>query len=202
MLGQLMPYSYPDAIPQVAQNWKPDEQRKCAIAAQAVLDDNGTDEMATFACIHAAGKSKVAVELLNLAEDSDWEQPEEMSEPNGYLDKFKSLVLGLGYFTKEQVDGLIATARGYAGGKAQANNRIQSLEFEDFAPPKLRGLSDPSLILAHKRLHTAYDGAEDGDMARIEAAHTHIVGEMKRRGLSHFKRDELDGGDNAKSNAN
>ncbi len=168
-------------------------------AANAVLADGKAEEMAIFACIHAAGKSKQAVELLNLAEETDWVS-EEMAEPNvNYLDKFKSLVLGLGYFTQEQIDNLVKTARGYAGGKAQANNRIQSLEFEDFAPPKLRGLSDPSLILAHKRLHTVYDGAEDGDKARIEAAHTHIIGEMKRRNLSHFKRDELDGGGNAKS---
>ncbi len=192
-----MPYSYPDNIPTVAKNWTVDEQKRCTAAAQAVLADGKAEEMAIFACIHAAGKSRVAVELLNLAEETDWV---EMAEPNvNYLDKFKSLVLGLGYFTQEQIDNLVKTARGYAGGKAQASNRIQSLEFEDFAPPKLRGLSDPSLILAHKRLHTAYDGAEDGDMARIEAAHTHIIGEMKRRNLSHFKRDELDGGSNANS---
>ncbi len=193
-----MPWTV-DVPPSVAKNWTPSEIERCVSAANQSKTDGKSDEECIFSCIAAAGKSKTAVELLNLAEDADWVS-EEMAEPNvNYLDKFKSLVLGLGYFTQEQIDNLVKTARGYAGGKAQASNRIQSLEFEDFAPPKLRGLSDPSLILAHKRLHTAYDGAEDGDMARIEAAHTHIIGEMKRRNLSHFKRDALDGGSNANS---
>jgi HK97 family phage prohead protease len=51
-----MPWSYDDP-PAVAINWTDDEIMRCVDAANAVLDDGGTDEEAIFACIHAAGKS-------------------------------------------------------------------------------------------------------------------------------------------------
>lgn len=53
-----MPYSFPTDIPRVAKNWSPDEQRKCTVAANHVLNSNGSEEDAIFACIHAAGRSK------------------------------------------------------------------------------------------------------------------------------------------------
>ena len=190
-----MPYSYPDNIPTIAKNWTIDEQKRCTAAAQAVLEEGKPDAEASaiFACIAAAGKSKAAIELLNMAEDTDWQYDEVIAgEPDGYLDKFKALVLGLGYFTKDQVDSLVKTARGYAGGKSKGKNHVQSLEFDDFVPPKVRGLSDSSLILAHKRLHDSFASAE-GDKSPIDAAHGHVSGEMKRRNMRHFRRDELDG---------
>ena len=44
--------------PAVAKNWTKEEQRKCVIAANAVLKRGGSDKDAVFACIAAAGKSK------------------------------------------------------------------------------------------------------------------------------------------------
>jgi len=52
-----MPYSK-DNIPAVAKSWTEDEQHKCIIAANAVLEESDDEEQAIFACIHAAGKSK------------------------------------------------------------------------------------------------------------------------------------------------
>ena len=51
-----MPWSYPDNVPDVAQNWTADEQRRCVEAANAVLEETGDDEQAIYACIAAAGK--------------------------------------------------------------------------------------------------------------------------------------------------
>jgi hypothetical protein len=34
-----MPWRYPDNIPRVAENWSPEEQRKCTEVANAVLRD-------------------------------------------------------------------------------------------------------------------------------------------------------------------
>jgi len=53
-----MPYSYPDNVPKVSRNWTEAEQKKCTAAANAVLQDGGSEEDAIFACIRAAGKSK------------------------------------------------------------------------------------------------------------------------------------------------
>lgn len=50
-----MPWTYEDP-PAVAQNWSDEEQRACVDAANAVLEDGGTDEEAIYACIAAAGK--------------------------------------------------------------------------------------------------------------------------------------------------
>ncbi len=44
--------------PDVAKNWTDEEKEKCVKAANAVLENGGTDEAAIFACIHAAGKSE------------------------------------------------------------------------------------------------------------------------------------------------
>jgi len=52
-----MPYSK-DNIPAVAKTWDEDEQHKCIVAANAVLEESDDEEQAIFACIHAAGKSK------------------------------------------------------------------------------------------------------------------------------------------------
>ncbi len=196
--GSKTPYTDSNP-PTVSKNWTPEEQHKCVAAANAVLSSGGTEQESIFSCIHAAGKSKAAIELLNMAEDTDWQYDEVIAgEPDGYLEKFNALVLGLGYFTKDQVDSLVKTARGYAGGKSKGKNHVQSLEFDDFAPPKVRGLSDASLILAHKRLHDSFASAE-ADKTPIGAAHGHVSGEMKRRNMRHFRRDELDGGNDAKS---
>lgn len=53
-----MPYSFPDKIPTVAKNWSEAEQKKCVAAANAVLNDDGSEQDAIFACIRAAGKTK------------------------------------------------------------------------------------------------------------------------------------------------
>jgi HK97 family phage prohead protease len=52
-----MPWTVDDP-PSVAKNWTDEEKEKCVKAANAVLEDGGTDEEAIFACIHAAGKSE------------------------------------------------------------------------------------------------------------------------------------------------
>src|SRR5690554_4824859 len=52
-----MPWSVTNP-PSVAQNWTQSEKEKCVSAANAVLENGGTDKEAIFACIHAAGKSK------------------------------------------------------------------------------------------------------------------------------------------------
>lgn len=53
-----MPYSFPDNIPRPALNWTEAEQKKCIAAANAVLSDNGSEQDAIYACIHAAGKTE------------------------------------------------------------------------------------------------------------------------------------------------
>lgn len=53
-----MPWSYPDTIPAVAQNWTADEQRRCIDAANDVLENTGDEEQAIYACIAAAGKER------------------------------------------------------------------------------------------------------------------------------------------------
>lgn len=53
-----MPWSYPDDVPAVAQNWTAEEQRRCVEAANAVLEETGDDEQAIYACIAAAGKGR------------------------------------------------------------------------------------------------------------------------------------------------
>ena len=53
-----MPYSYPDNLPKPALNWSAEEQQKCVEAANAVLNDNGSEQDAIFACIHAAGRTE------------------------------------------------------------------------------------------------------------------------------------------------
>jgi len=52
-----MPWSY-DEPPAVAQNWTALEQHRCVDAANAVLEDRGSDQEAIYACIAAAGKGK------------------------------------------------------------------------------------------------------------------------------------------------
>jgi len=44
--------------PRVAKSWTRGEREKCVAAANAVLEDGGSDEEAIFACIRAAGKSE------------------------------------------------------------------------------------------------------------------------------------------------
>ena len=51
-----MPWSYPDNVPAVAQNWTEAQQRRCVEAANATLERTGDDEQAIYACITAAGK--------------------------------------------------------------------------------------------------------------------------------------------------
>ncbi len=51
-----MPWSYPDNVPAVAQNWTDEEQQACVEAANAVLEETGDEEQAIYACIRAAGK--------------------------------------------------------------------------------------------------------------------------------------------------
>jgi len=53
-----MPWSYPDDVPAVAQNWTSEEQRRCVAAANAVLEETGDEEQAIYACIAAAGKGQ------------------------------------------------------------------------------------------------------------------------------------------------
>lgn len=52
-----MPYDK-KKVPAVAKNWTTEEQDKCIKAANAVLEDGGTEEAAVFACIRGAGKSE------------------------------------------------------------------------------------------------------------------------------------------------
>lgn len=54
-----MPWSYENP-PAVAQNWTEEEIRSCVDAANAVLDEGGTDEEAIYACIAAAGRARHA----------------------------------------------------------------------------------------------------------------------------------------------
>ncbi len=54
-----MPWSYPDKVPPPAKNWEVEEQKKCTAAANSVLEEGGSEQDAIFACIRAAGKSKV-----------------------------------------------------------------------------------------------------------------------------------------------
>lgn len=56
-----MPWSK-DNLPSVAKQWTPEEQSKCISAANAVLTDTGDDKQAIFACIHAAGRNKEAMQ--------------------------------------------------------------------------------------------------------------------------------------------
>lgn len=49
-----MPYHYPDKIPNPAKNWSASRQKKCIAAANAVLNNGGSEEDAIFACIHNA----------------------------------------------------------------------------------------------------------------------------------------------------
>lgn len=44
--------------PDVAKNWTKEEIERCVAAANAVLEEGGTDDEAIYACIAAAGKSK------------------------------------------------------------------------------------------------------------------------------------------------
>ncbi len=53
-----MPYSYPNNVPRVALHWTDEEKKKCTAAANAVLQDGGSEQDAIFACIHNAGKGK------------------------------------------------------------------------------------------------------------------------------------------------
>ncbi len=189
-----------DNPPTVSKNWTPDEQAKCTAAANAVLEREGWDgadeakkknieRNAIFACIHAAGKSQRAVEVLE-DESLDWK---EAAEPSvNYLEKFRQLVIDMGYFTKEQIGSIMKAARGYAGGKAKGQGHVDGMAFEDILPPKVKGMSDSSLILLHKRLHGLYADSEDQDS--VKAAHGHVVNEMVKRKLAHYRRDELDGG--------
>jgi HK97 family phage prohead protease len=53
-----MPWSFPDNVPAVAQNWTEGEQQRCVDAGNAVLEETGDEEQAIFACIAAAGKEQ------------------------------------------------------------------------------------------------------------------------------------------------
>lgn len=184
-----MPYSYPDAIPQVAKNWEPDEIERCISAANQALIDGKTDEESIYICIHAAGKSKKAIEVLE-AEIIDWK---EAAEPSvNYLDKFRQMVLELGYFSKTQIESIMKAARGYAGGKAKAQGHVDGLAFEDILPPKIKGMIDSTLILLHRRLHNLYE--DSANKEAVETAHGYVMDEMAKRKLTHYRRDELDGG--------
>lgn len=46
-----------DNPPPPAKNWDAEAKQKCTEAANAVLEDNGTEQEAIFACIRAAGKA-------------------------------------------------------------------------------------------------------------------------------------------------
>lgn len=54
-----MPWTISDP-PSPAKNWDADSKRKCVEAANAVLEEDGSEEDAIFACIRAAGKSEQA----------------------------------------------------------------------------------------------------------------------------------------------
>ena len=53
-----MPYQFPNNIPKVAKHWTDAQKRRCTVAAQSVLENNGTEREAIFACIHASGVGK------------------------------------------------------------------------------------------------------------------------------------------------
>lgn len=85
-----MPWSYPDDVPAVAQNWTAAEQERCVAAANAVLAETGDEEQAIYACIAAAGKSKMHNKnwkafrgKLHLKSDSD--------ETGGFTCEFATL---------------------------------------------------------------------------------------------------------------
>lgn len=52
-----MPWTVSDP-PSVAKNWTEAEKEKCVSAANAVLEEGGSEEDAIYACIHSAGKSE------------------------------------------------------------------------------------------------------------------------------------------------
>lgn len=57
------PYSYPDSIPAVAQNWKPSEQHRCAEVAQKVYTETKDEQKAIFACIGAVKQMRQKSEV-------------------------------------------------------------------------------------------------------------------------------------------
>ena len=59
-----MPWSYPDNVPAVAEGWTAAEQRRCTLAAQAVLESGGSEEQAIYACIAAAGKRTMKIKTF------------------------------------------------------------------------------------------------------------------------------------------
>lgn len=65
-----MPYSYPNRIPKVAKHWSPERQKKCAKAAQAVLEHGGTEQDAIFACIHNAKEKQLPDEYDRLSDQA------------------------------------------------------------------------------------------------------------------------------------
>ncbi len=52
-----MPWTTQDP-PSAAKNWTTEQRRKCVAAANAVLEEGGSEQEAIYACIHAAGKGK------------------------------------------------------------------------------------------------------------------------------------------------
>jgi len=52
-----MPWSMSDPPPP-AKNWPDEDKRKCIAAANAVLEEGGTEQQAIYACIHAAGREE------------------------------------------------------------------------------------------------------------------------------------------------
>lgn len=65
-----MPYHYPDQIPNVAKNWSPNRQKKCAEVADAVLRNGGSESEVIFACIHAAKQKQDDKKYDQFTEDA------------------------------------------------------------------------------------------------------------------------------------
>lgn len=112
-----------------------------------------------------------------------------------YLEKFRQMLLGLGYFSRGQVESIVRTARGFAGGKARGERIAESREFaaiEELTPENLKAMPPGEVISIHRRLHMLWSAPHRPSVETLANAHTNVVAEMLRRGFNHYRRDELD----------
>jgi len=124
-----MPWTYDDP-PDVAKSWSDEDIRKCVDAANAVLEDGGTDEEAIYACIHAAGKSEddrdmsdkrelriVPASRLEVRSEGDGER-----KIIGYAAVFNSWSEDLGGFIEQVVPGAFLKTLNTADIRATFNH--------------------------------------------------------------------------------
>lgn len=103
-----MPYSK-NNIPKVAKNWTEEEQTKCIAAANSILNNNGKEEEAIFACINAAGKSKKDCEdqkMIIVNRFDNLEGIKLKETPEGFLEGH-AIATRTGVFKYIKADGTI-----------------------------------------------------------------------------------------------